>query len=246
MSEFCRYFLSENFLGDKDFFKKVFSNPETVIFYDCDGILANTPKTVLRRFQDKTGIPASPDKITNWEYMTSLAVAAGLPEMQIKHIEDDWYKEEVLSEARRYLYMRPVVNKTIKLFGASRNYVLTAREPYLGPSTSKWIQDQYPGIPEGNILIRSDSKIESTAFKASQLATKARKAPYVVLVEDAIKNVKAALSLGIDNLLVVNIPLGLMIPDFTDDRLVVIKRFPEDKQVMYPLMDAIERATADI
>lgn len=236
------YIFQKIFSGNWEKFKDAFSNPETKIFFDEDGILADTPKVVLKKFEKRTGITADPSKIDSWDYLTRLAREANLSQYAIEHAEDDWYRAESLSRATRYLYMRPVTRKTVSLFGNENNFVLTSREPFLGKSTIRWNQTQYPEIPRENILIRKTDKIKPTEFKVEQMAIRASKNSWVILVEDSTKYVKAVLQADIKNLLVIHIPLGVIKPDFEDDRLILIRRYPGILQAMYPLMDAIEKA----
>jgi len=241
MQEIKPYIFSEVFSGNWQKFKEAFLNPETIIFYDGDGVLFDTPKVVLKKFTSETGVTTDPAEIDDWSYLTSKATRAGLPEEIIHKAEDDWYNSDVLVQATRYLYMRPVVRETVRRFGARNNFILTAREPRLADSTRKSISKCYPEIPLDNLLIRSDTGIDLELFKVDEIRRKAEKAPWVILVDDAIKNVRSALDAGIDNLLVVNIPLGLVRPNFTRENLIVVRRFPNTIQAMYPLMDAINR-----
>lgn len=239
------YRFNDLFFGDLELFKNAFNNPSSVIFYDGDGILFNTPKVVLKRFTKETGIATNQSEIDSWDFLTELATKAGLPSDVVKHVEDGWYDPNTLYEATRYLYMKSVVGKTIARFGNSRNFVLTAREPFLTDSTRASLIKNYPEIPLENLLIRNSSEVNigSSDFKVSKLSEMAKIAPWVILIDDAEENVKSMLNTDIKNLLVVNVPLGKTTVNIQDPRLVVIKRFPEDIQAMYPLMDAIDRVT---
>jgi hypothetical protein len=233
---------SELFIGNWDLFQKVLSNPETIFVYDIDGILANSADKVLKKFSDEYGIATDPAKINGWGYLTGLAKAAGWPAERIEHAEDYWYDPQLLLEVRKYLYIKPVVSKTIGLFGAERNYVLTSRNPEFKDLTLKWLAREYPEILAENIMIRDNKKIDPAEFKAKCLWWLAKTAPWVIFIDDATDFVKSALNLKIDNLVAVNIPQGTVMPDFSSDQLVVIKRYPEEIQAMYPLMYAIDKA----
>jgi hypothetical protein len=171
-----------------------------------------------------------------------LAKAAGCTAERIEHAEDFWYDPQLLSTVRKYLYMKSVVSKTIDLFGAKKNYVLTSRGPEFKDSTLEWLEREYPEILAENMMIRDDKKIDSAGFKAECLWWLAKTAPWVIFIDDATDYVKSALDSKISNLVVVNVPQGLVMPSFRDERLIVIKRFPEEIQAMYPLLYAINKA----
>lgn len=236
------YIWSELFFGNEKLFQKILRNPETIIVYDIDGILAYSAEKVLKRFSDEYGIPTSPAETNGWGYLTNLAKAAGLPTEKIEHAEDFWYDPQLLLTVRKYLYMKPVVSKTIDLFGAEKNYVLTSRGPKFNDSTLIWLAREYPEIPAENLMIRNDAKIDSAEFKTGCLRWLAKTAPWVVFIDDAIDFTKAAIDANIKNCLVINIPQGKVMPDFSHERLIVIKRFPDEIQAMHPFMHAIERA----
>ena len=105
----------EMFDGDLDLFQEAVGNPETIFVYDIDGILANSPKIVLKKFTEKTGIRTNPAEIDEWNYLTNLAKKAGLSGENIKDAEVDWYEPEVLAVAQKYLYITPVVEKNLKI-----------------------------------------------------------------------------------------------------------------------------------
>jgi len=174
-----------------------------------------------------------------------LARKSGLSEEAIKHADDDWFKPEVLRVAQKYLYIRPVVEKTVNYYGPGRNFVLTSRNPYLKQSTIDYYADEFPKIRSENILIREDGGIDmahSAGFKVKNLKALAEIAPWVVFVDDSTDFTKAVIDANIPNCLVINIPLGKTMPDFRHERLIVIKRYPEYLQAMYPLMFMVDRA----
>lgn len=74
MKENAPYRFDENFFGNKELFKNVFQNPETIVVYDIDGILADTPKIVLRNFTNKNRINVNPSDINNWTYLSDIAL----------------------------------------------------------------------------------------------------------------------------------------------------------------------------
>jgi hypothetical protein len=236
------YRFSELFTGNWELFEKAVRSPETVFVYDIDGILANSPKVVLKRFTEKTGLATNPTEINEWNYLTNIAKKGGLGKEFIKDVETDWYEPDILKLSQKYLYITPAVEKTLKYYGPDRNFALTARDPVFKESTIDWFSRQVPEFKSENIFIRKDKKISSAVFKSGNLASLAKAAPWVVYVDDSIEFTKAALDADIKNCLVVNIPLGKIMPDFRHERQFIIKRYPDELQAVYPFMDALDRA----
>ena len=232
----------EMYEGNIDLLEKVFQNPETVFVYDIDGILADSPKIVLKKFTEKTGIKTDPAEIDEWNYLTNLAKNAGLGGEHIKNAEVDWYEPEVLAVAQKYLYITPVLEKTLKYYGPARNFALTSRDPKLTEVTLKWFLWKIPKFKTENILIRTNPESGPSKFKVDNLIRLARKAPWVVFIDDHTDFAEAAVQADIPNCMVINIPLGKTMPDFRHERLIVIKRYPEYLQAMYPLMFMVDRA----
>lgn len=243
MKEFAPYKFNEFFSGDRILFNKVFNNPLSIICYDGDGILFNSPEVVLKDFTNKTGIATHQKNIDDWNYLAILAEKNGYSIAEADDLQCGWYSPTILAEAKRYLYMKPVVAETIKRFGSERNFVLTARKPELTDSTRYSLKKNYPEIVLENLLIRDKTNmdIESSVFKSRILKEKAELAPWVILVDDTSENMEAAIEAKIDNLLMIYIPLGKINVDFKHPQLITIKRFPDESQSMYPLMDAIGR-----
>lgn len=238
------YRFNELFSGNWELFKKVLQNPETVFVYDNDGIISDTSKEVYKRFSQKYGILVKTSDIDGWTYLTDVARSTGLSEDDIGHAEDDFYSPDVLEKSQNILYIKPVIQKTISYYGAKNNFILTSRDSEFKDVTISWFKRKFPEFLPGNILIRDGKKeITGEEFKVESLKELALKAPWVVFVDDALKFVKAVLDApDIENCLVVNIPQGKVMPDFRHERLVVIKRFPDRIQAVYPLMDALDRA----
>ena len=237
------YRFSELFTGDWKLFEKVIKNPETVFVYDNDGIFSDTSKEVYKRFSEKHGIPVKTSDINGWTYLTDVARNAGLTEDAINHAEDDFYSPEVLEKSQSILYVKPVIQKTLKHYGPERNFILTSRNPEFKDVTLNWFERRFPEIKPENILIRSNGdNLGGAEFKIQKLKEIASKAPWVVFIDDALKFVQAAIEADIPNCLVVNIPQGKTMPDFTHERLFVIKRYPDGLQAIYPFMDALDRA----
>ena len=236
---------SEHFIGNWDLFQKVLSNPETIFVYDVDGIIADTAEVVFKKFSQKNGIMANACDMNRWDYLSELARKSGLSEDAIKHADDDWYKPEILYEAGRCLYIRPTILKTIDFYGADKNFALTARNSDFRNSTVGWFVREIPEMKKENILIRDTDGIDlpgSAEFKVRTLRELSKIAPWVVFVDDTVDFAQAVLTSGIENCLVVNIPQGKIMPSFTHERMVVIKRYPEEYQALLPFMYAVFHA----
>jgi hypothetical protein len=237
------YNLSELFIGNEKLFQEVLQNPKTIFVYDIDGIISNSPKIVLKNFREKNGINVSAAEIDGWNYLTNVAKKSGLDEETVKNAEKDWYDADVLLKSQRYLYIKPVIQMTMRHYGPERNFVLTSRNFTLDDSTFNWFKREAPEIRLENILIRKKGDTRSAeVFKVENLKYLAERAPHVVFVDDSIDFVKAVLDDGIKNCLVINIPQGKIMPDFAHERLIIIKRFPDKLQAMYPFFDAVRRA----
>lgn len=232
------------FYGNWNLFKDAVSNPATIFVYDIDGILANSAKKVFKNFSIKTGINVSPELATGWDYLTEIATKEKLSPEVIAAAESDWYDPDVLRASQRFLHIKPTVLRTIDIAGRDNNYVLTSRNPGLKDSTFDWLNRELPVFKAENVLIREDKSIDSVAFKTQNLSRLSSLAPWVVFIDDAMSYIKGALEAKLPNLVVINIPQGLEMPDFTHDNLIVIKRYPERLQAMYPLYDAITRASS--
>jgi len=230
---------SEHFIGNWDLFQKVLKNPETIFVYDMDGILEYTAERVLEKFSDENGIHADPAEINGWNYLSKLAKEAGMSEEKIKHADDYWYDPQLLLTVRRNLYIKPVVMKTVNYFGAKRNYVLTSRNPEFKDVTLERLTHEFSELLTKNIMIRKNKKKDPTKFKSQSLRRLAKRAPWVVFVDDATDFIKSALDSNIDNLIAVNIPQGKVMPDFSHERLIIIKRYPVEYQAMLPFMYAV-------
>ncbi len=240
------YHLENLFNGNLQLFKEIVGNPNTIIVYDADLTLINLAKDVSDDFYIKHGIKVNLDDYDSWNYLTKVAKENNLSNDDIEHAEDGWYSADLIKRAHRYLYIKPLVNKTISLYGQKNNYVLTARNPDLRKATEESFKRELPLILFENILMRKDGGIishEDTAiYKAGELERLSKMAPWVVFVDDSITFTRTALNSGIKNLLVVNVPFGKMQPDFCHDQLIVIDRYPSMEQGMYPLMDLFDRA----
>jgi len=242
ISERQPYRFSELFTGNWDLFQKAVQNPETIFVYDNDGIISDTSKIVLKRFNEKYGTSAKLADISCWSYVVEVAKNAGFSEDIICNAERDYYDPKVLEMAQTNLYMKSVIMKTLAYYGPDKNYILTSRNPDLKDSTLSWFKRKFPDILPGNILIRDGkNKISGENFKIVELRKLAIKSPWVIFIDDGLSFVKSTLEADIGNCLIINCPQGKIVPDFTHDRLFVVKRFPDEIQAMYPLMDAIDR-----
>lgn len=243
MKEYAPYSFKEFFSGNWELFQEALKNPRTIFVYDNDGIISNTSKLVYERFNQANGTSAKPSDITSWNYLTEYANGQKLNPEVVKHAEDDFYNPNVLRYAERILYIKPIIKKTIKTYGASSNYILTSRNPEFWYVTRKWFKEQFPEILPKNILIRKNGeKIKGEDFKVQKLQDLASKTPWLIFVDDASQFVNAVLKAKIPNCLVVNIPQGKIVPEISDKHLFFVKRYPDNLQAMYPFMDAIDRA----
>jgi hypothetical protein len=237
------YNFSELFIGNEKLFQEVLRNPKTIFVYDIDGIISNSPKIVLNNFHEKNGVNVSAAEIDGWNYLTNVAKKSGLSEDVVKNAEKDWYDAGVLLKSQRYLYIKPAIQMTMRYYGPEQHFVLTSRNFTLDDSTFNWFRREEPEFLPENILIRKKGDTRSAeVYKVDNLKYLAGRAPYVVFVDDSTDFVKAVLDDGIKNCLVINIPQGKIMPDFTHERLIIIKRFPDKLQAMYPFMDAVRRA----
>jgi len=227
-------------------FKEALGNPGTIFVYDMDGVLADSPKIVLQNFTEKNGIKVNPAEIDEYAYLTKILKQNGFSRKQIKHAEDDWFDPKVLHKAQRYLYIKPVVEKTIAAYGAKNNYVLTVRDPDFTDSSLDWLTHQFPKFLPENLMIRTNKKMDGTYFKVGCLTILAQTAPWVVYIDDSTDFTKAAVMAGIENCIAVNVPIGKTMPDFRHERLIIIKRYPNELQAMYPFMYAVDRALENI
>ena len=233
------------FTGNWELFQKVLENPETIIVYDIDGILLDTPKIVLNNFTEKTGIITKVAEIDKWNYLGELAENSELSKDIVDHANDDWFKPEVLVRAHKYLYIKSLIQKTVSYYGQERNFVLTSRNPNFKLSTINHFSHELPEIKSENIYIRDNGGVDMTVsanFKTEKIRDLALKAPWVVFVDDSPDFSEAVLRDGPENCLVINIPLGKIKPTLPHERLIVIKRFPEDLQAMYPLKFMVDKA----
>ena len=242
------YDLDKLFVGNYELFTEVVRNPKTIFVYDADLILINLAKIVTDDFCKKYGINVDLNDYDSWRYLTKLAEENGLSKNEIEHAEDGWFSPDLIRIANRYLYIKPLLNRTVSLYGPKNNFVLTARNPGLRDATLENFKRELPMILPENILMRKSGGItshEDTAvYKAGELERLSKIAPWVVFIDDSITFVKTALDRNIDNLVVVNVPFGKMNPDFKHDMFIIINRYPDSHQGMYPLMDVFNRATA--
>lgn len=228
------------------YLKSALADPETIFIFDADGIIVNSPAEVYRIFNTKVSsfdVTVNPMDADHFHYLTKIAKLNNLPQEVIEKAEEDWYKNMPLYRSEPYDGMRKVVDETIGLSGRNRNYVLTARMPKLSRATHLWFCLNLPKkIPQDNILIRGkNSSVKSDAFKVGKIKEKAETTTWVVFFDDSTKFVKSVSDANIDNCVVVNVPIGKIRPDFSHERLIVLGRYPEKEQSMYPLLDLIRR-----
>lgn len=238
-----RFIFQESFRGDWNLFSQIVNSQDVYYIYDADGILVYSAEKVFNNFEIKHGIKVFPKDIDGWTYLTDVATKHGLDQESIGSAENDWYDTDVLESSKRYLHTKPIVNLTIALAGAEKNLVLTSREPHLADGTYRWFRKNFPRLPSSNILIREeDSGVSGTRFKVDCLREYASRANWVVFMDDSTKYIKAVLDADIQNCLAINVPQGVVQPDFVHDRLITVGRYPKEIQGMYPLYFAFKKA----
>jgi hypothetical protein len=238
-----RFNFEEKFFGDWNLFEKVVANPETIFIFDTDGILANSPKVVFKMFNEKYGVHADPAEMDRQYYLTYLANELNLGKDAVEHAEDNWYKPEVLLRAQRYLWAKPIILKVINGHGYDGCKILTSRNPSFKKITLNWYSREIPEIRHENILIRNEKfDGHSAEFKVQSVESLAKKAPWVVFIDDFDKFCHSVLDADVKNCLVIYAPWGKIVPRPNHERLVVVGRHPQSLQAMYPLYDAINRA----
>ena len=242
MREREKYTWTDLFIGDWQVFTKVVSNPETIIVWDIDGVLGNTPRPVFSNVFIEHGLHAHPSQISSWDYLSSLARDKSFSEDKIIAIENGWYSSDILEKAPRNLYMKRLVDLTTSYYGVDRNYVLTSRKPHLKEGTYRWMEREYPQISSKNILIRGSNEIKETEFKSDHIKRLSKQAPYVVFIDDSTKYIQHVLDQSINNCFVINTPLGVIDFKPNNDHAFVIKRYPHNLQAMLPLLDAFRSA----
>jgi hypothetical protein len=218
--------------------------------YDLDGVLADSADSVFRDFENENQIRVYPYKIDSWEYLTYIAKTSNLSDSQISNAESGWYDPEILGRAKRYSYTRPLVSLTMKLAGVDNNFVLTSRNsniPMMKDKTNSWINKHFGKFPDENRLIWDpNSGMKASEFKAEEIKKRAKMFDWVVFMDDSGRYTKAALNVGCENILAINIPLGVIKPSFDHERLIVVGRYPEESQSMYPLYWAFKKAATDL
>lgn len=236
------FIISEYLSGNWDLFKEVINNKNPVFFYDADGIIINSPETVLKEFSEKHNISLRPEFIDRWNYLTFIAQTYGLSEISIRTAEEGWYKKEILEKAESYQYIEEILGITIGLSGLNNNFVLTSREPFLKKTTKDWFKHRLSLIPTKNILIRDDSNIKPTDFKVGQIKKHTPPDSWAIFIDDSVKYVGSVLEAGISNCLTISIPLGKIEPPPEHERLVVLKRHHGSNREIYPLLAILEKA----
>lgn len=221
----------------------VLKDPQTIFIYDIDGILADSPKEVFQRFNDRAGTNYKPHQNSRFDYLTSRAIADGLDSQIVDTAEDGWYDSKVLRSSDPVLYARSILYRTIYTHGADRNYVLTARLPRLENTTMEWFSEHFPKVPQDNILVRVNHESEVNEdfeimkdFKVSEITRLSKIASNIVFVEDSVGFSKAVIKHGPDNCYIINIPMGEIHQDLQQERLFVFDRIPLEKQGLLPLM----------
>lgn len=225
-----------DFLNDK----------QTVHLYDADGIVIDSPRQVISQFNKQVlsqfGIETDPSEVDRWGYLTYFSQLNDLPYEVILKAEDDWYDSETLEKSPRYSWIKPVLLSSLNKSGINRNFILTARLPELKQTTVDWFSKHFPDFDSDNILIRESLTDDPSTFKAETVAFFAEKYPQVIVYEDSVEYSKAILDEELPNCIVILVPLGNIRPGFDNDNLIVLRRYPNELQAMYPLYDLVKRA----
>lgn len=85
--------LKDHFSGDWKMFKNVGTNPETIFYFDIDGIFANLSNVVCRKWSETFGIKVSPDEIDRFDYLTHISRENNLSEDDIEHAEERYQRK---------------------------------------------------------------------------------------------------------------------------------------------------------
>jgi|GEM_PF-6450407 len=239
------YSIADQFVGDFDLFGEVVNSQKVSYMLDLDQIIAASADSVFEDFYSKTGIRTTARDITCWDHLTNLSVQNGLSEEQIKNAENGWFDPEILKEASRILWIRPLIIKILNRENTKSVKILTARSYKLIDSTRELVKRILPEFrgKEDNILIRNTDYPDAKTFKANMICEASKESDWVILIDDHVVNVKTALDdARYSNLYAINVPEGHVWPDFIHPRLMVVRRFPKEVSGVYPLYDLFVRA----
>jgi len=240
----------EAFNGDWSRFVEAVNSENLGIVYDLDGMLFYTTYDVFQNFSIETGIDIYPKDVDRWDYLEYVATESGLDQDTVKKARAKWFDPKIIGRnAKRYSYTKPLVRLTTTLAGPENNYLLTSRPtniPEMKEETELLIKKHFPIIPIQNLsMYNPDAGIQAPETKAIELVKLAPRYDWLIFMDDSVDNIRKALDTGLDNLVAINVPQGVIIPDFDDDRLITLGRYPNEIQSMYPLYNAFKCAVGE-
>ncbi|MFH1863682.1 MAG: hypothetical protein ABIJ85_02070 [bacterium] len=229
------------FSGSTETLENILKSNDVLFLIDADGIIINSPKKILGNFENKYGIKVHPSTIDRWDILSEIAKINGLPEDVVATANDEWFQPEPLLASQPYLHIRPLLKRLINRYGLENNYILTSRNPGLRDCTVEWFNRHFPEL-SNNILIRKDVSLDGGDFKVEEITKRARDHKWVVFIDDALNFAKQVVESNIENVFVINVPLGVTRPDFEGKNLLVLGRYPMGLQSMYPLYHLFDRS----
>lgn len=228
------------FSGSTETLENILKSNDVLFLIDADGIIINSPKKILGNFENKYGIKIDPAKIDRWDILIETAKINKFPKDVVATVNDEWFQPEPLLASQPYLYIRPLLIRLINRYGLENNYILTSRNPDLENCTTEWFNRHFLEL-SNNILIRKDVILDGGNFKVEEITKRARDHEWVVFIDDSLNFTKQVVESNIENVFVINVPLGVARPDFESKNLLVMGRYPIGLQAMYPLYNLFDR-----
>lgn len=238
-------------------FRKVLASQDTTYFADLDAVLVNSPELMVKLLNKDIATRANGNKprryqvrdIDRFDVIYAWALENGFSHEEAQKINGRWYEPEPILASNPYIYAMPLMKAIHEHVGPDKLKTLTAREPYLAESNSKWHKRWLPFMDEKNILIRGkDDPRGHVTFKVEEVANEAKVAKYVVVLEDSGLNVEEILKYcdeeDIDNVYCIFLPLGQTQPRFEHPRLLVLRRLPFENQNIESLYEVITSSVA--
>lgn len=232
--------------GDVENLEKALAHKRVGFIYDADGIIVNLPASVVPDFNRLTGLKYHPSLIENWKSLQDEVVMRASKKHLAGVAQNGWYDVGLVKIAPAYIYGLRLAKLTLGIWGPANNFVLTARTKYpeLAPATREWFSEKLPKMRTGNIKFNHK--------KGPEVAELAMRLDWLVYFEDSSENIEDVLAgeQPVKNCTVVQVPLGKIQPDFFHDQLIVVNRYPQLIQEMYPayrlVKEAAERAGYDV
>ena len=226
-----------------DKFKDVFCSEKLRFVWDIDGILIDTPKSVLDLANKKYNFikPANPWETDEFDFLTKLGRISGFNDKVLESMEADWYKSFPMYKASPYEGIPEALEMAIDRAGPENNFVLTSRKPKLERATNLLIAREFPRIPCKNILIRKNLNLSGKEFKMKGLKSLSDFDGVTILLDDVDEYIKAATEIHLDNLYMIAVPVGKLPITVEDPHLLVLERYPLESQGMLPLKNMLQR-----